>query len=157
MNLSHFILVKKLIELQKYTFQDDPDAVGEVTKKLYGDLCSQLHLTSLLPCLVDLCRSLCGIMQSYKSIYNWHVNQDSCGTQEYVLKKLSNGFPRIWQDVQTKVKLTYCKSKFTRKYPLCGYFLGVLKHTNAWDRLWGGDVFLRLYIRSSASPCLTAV
>ena len=109
LNLSHFILVKKLIELQKYTFQDDPDAVGEVTKKLYGDLCSQLHLTSLLPCLVDLCRSLCGIMQSYKSIYNWHVNQDSCGTQEYVLKKLSNGFPRIWQDVQTKVKLTSMK------------------------------------------------
>ena len=110
LNSSHFILVKKLIELQKYTFQDDPDAVGEVTKKLYGDLCSQLHLTSLLPCLVDLCRSLCGIMQSYKSIYNWHVNQDSCGTQEYVLKKLSNGFPRIWQDVQTKVKLTYWKA-----------------------------------------------
>ena len=84
--------------------QDDPEAVGEVTKKLYGDLCSQLHLSSLLPCLVDLCRSLCGIMQSYKSIYNWHLNQESsCENQEYVLKKLSNGFPRIWQDVQTKV------------------------------------------------------
>ena len=27
----------------------------------------------------------------------------------------------------------------TRKYPLRGYFLGVLKHTTAWDRLWGGD------------------
>ena len=25
--------------------QDDPEAVGEVTKKLYGDLCSQLHLS----------------------------------------------------------------------------------------------------------------
>ena len=84
--------------------QDDPEAVGEVTKKLYGDLCSQLHLSSLLPCLVDLCRSLCGIMQSYKSIYNWHLNQESSSeNQEYVLKKLSNGFPRIWQDVQTKV------------------------------------------------------
>ena len=89
--------------------QDDPEAVGEVTKKLYGDLCSQLHLSSLLPCLVDLCRSLCGIMQSYKSIYNWHLNQESsCENQEYVLKKLSNGFPRIWQDVQTKVTfMTY--------------------------------------------------
>ena len=87
--------------------QDDPEAVGEVTKKLYGDLCSLLPLSSLLPCLVDLCRSLCGIMQSYKSIYNWHLKQDAdstSGTQEYVLKKLSNGFPRIWQDVQTKVQ-----------------------------------------------------
>ena len=35
---------------------------------------------------------------------------------------------------------------FTRKYPLRGYILGVLMHTTAWDRLWGGDVFLRLYI-----------
>ena len=25
--------------------QDDPENVGEVTKKLYGDLCSQLHLS----------------------------------------------------------------------------------------------------------------
>ena len=24
------------------------------------------------------------------------------------------------------------------------YFLGVLTHTTAWDRLWGVDVFLRL-------------
>ena len=29
--------------------------------------------------------------------------------------------------------------KVTRKYPLRGYFLGVLAHTTAWDRLWGGD------------------
>ena len=47
--------------------------------------------------------------------------------------------------------------EITRKYPLRGYILGVLMHTTAWDRLWGGDVFLRLYIRSSASPRLTAV
>ena len=25
----------------------------------------------------------------------------------------------------------------TRKYPLRGYFLGVLSHTTAWDRHWG--------------------
>ena len=27
----------------------------------------------------------------------------------------------------------------TRKYPLRGYFLGVLSHTTALDRLWRGD------------------
>ena len=27
----------------------------------------------------------------------------------------------------------------TRKYPLRGYFLGVLAHTTALDRLWRGD------------------
>ena len=45
----------------------------------------------------------------------------------------------------------------TRKYPLRGYFLGVLTHTTAWDRLWGGDVFSRLYIRSSALPRIAVV
>ena len=38
-----------------------------------------------------------------------------------------------------------------------GYILGVLAHTTAWDQLWGGNIFLRLYIRSSALPCLAAV
>ena len=31
----------------------------------------------------------------------------------------------------------------TRKYPLRGYILGVLKHTTALDRLWGGDKTLK--------------
>ena len=30
----------------------------------------------------------------------------------------------------------------TRKYPLRGYILGVLLHTTAWDRHWGGDITL---------------
>ena len=35
----------------------------------------------------------------------------------------------------------FLKSSFfeTRKYPLCRYILGVLTHTIAWDRQWGGD------------------
>ena len=45
----------------------------------------------------------------------------------------------------------------TSKYPLCGYILGVLTHTTAWERLWGGDAFLTLYICSSASPRIAAL
>ena len=45
----------------------------------------------------------------------------------------------------------------TRKYPLRGYILGVLTHTTAWDRLWGGDVSLRFYKRISASLHSSAV
>ena len=76
----------------------------EMAKKLYGDLCGQLPGSSLLPCLIDLCRSLAGIMKSYQQIYQWHLAQES-QENEFVLKKLSNGFQRIWQDVQTKVKV----------------------------------------------------
>ena len=40
---------------------------------------------------------------------------------------------------------------------LRGYFLGVLKHITAWDRLWIDDETLKcgfkLNIRSSAFPC----
>ena len=34
----------------------------------------------------------------------------------------------------------------TRKYPLRGYVLGVLTHTTAWDRNWGGDETLKLVL-----------
>ena len=34
----------------------------------------------------------------------------------------------------------------TRKYPLRGYILGVLTHTTAWDRLWGGEQRLNLVL-----------
>ena len=30
-----------------------------------------------------------------------------------------------------------------RKYPLHWYILGVLRHTTAWDRHWGGDETLK--------------
>ena len=33
----------------------------------------------------------------------------------------------------------------TRKYPLRGYILGVLTHTTALDRLWGGDEILTMW------------
>ena len=33
----------------------------------------------------------------------------------------------------------------TRKYPLRGYILGVLTHTTALDRLWGGDGTLTMW------------
>ena len=56
----------------------------------------------------------------------------------------------------------------TRKYPLCGYILGVLTHTTAWDRHWRGDETLNWVlikvacfhlawycdVWSSASSCL---
>ena len=45
----------------------------------------------------------------------------------------------------------------TREHLLHGYILGVLTQTTAWDQLWGGDVFLRLYICSLALPRVTAV
>lgn len=46
-------------------------------------------------------------MTCYQSIYDWHQNHE---VEDFVLKKLKNGFPRIWQDVQTKVKILVTSS-----------------------------------------------
>ena len=32
---------------------------------------------------------------------------------------------------------------YSRKFPLRGYIQGVLTHTTAWDRHWGGDETLK--------------
>ena len=47
--------------------------------------------------------------------------------------------------------LDHIQIMITRKYPLRGYILVVLTHKTAWDRLWGGDLFLRSYIRKARS------
>ena len=43
--------------------------------------------------------------------------------------------------LSTNVPTLTLNHKHTRKYPLCGYILGVLSHTTTRDRLWGGDGF----------------
>ena len=42
-----------------------------------------------------------------------------------------------------------------RKYPLRGDILGVLTHTTAWDRHWGGDETLKLFLVYVAWPLLS--
>ena len=68
----------------------------------------------MLPCLVDLCRALWNIMNSYRQIVAWHdvdsgeeeVDCDSSDADRlYIERKLANGKMRIWQDVQTKVRV----------------------------------------------------
>ena len=77
----------------------------DLSKKLYKDICGHVATSSLLPCLVDLCKSLWNIMNSYKRVVAFHCTNDDDSDDEYVQKKLENGLSRIWQDVQTKVRL----------------------------------------------------
>lgn len=111
----------------------------DLSKKLYADICCHVATSSLVPCLLDLCRSLWNIMDSYQRIVEFHKRQgsleDKVGTKaegdeectdmtgdisgpggleveeamarerSYIEKKLGSGLVRIWQDVQTKVKI----------------------------------------------------
>ena len=40
----------------------------DLSKRLYGDICGKVASSSLLPCVLDLCRALWSIMDSYKVI-----------------------------------------------------------------------------------------
>ena len=52
----------------------------------------------------------------------------------------NNGFKEEFQSFR------HIETVVTRKYPLRGYILGVLTHTTAWDRHWGGDETLKLVL-----------
>ena len=43
-------------------------------------------------------------------------------------------------------KVILVKIYYTRKYPLCGYILGVLTHTTGWYQHWEGDETLKLVL-----------
>eukprot|EP00095_Tigriopus_kingsejongensis_P008145 snap_masked-scaffold196_size269943-processed-gene-1.9 protein:Tk08145 transcript:snap_masked-scaffold196_size269943-processed-gene-1.9-mRNA-1 annotation:"coiled-coil domain-containing protein 132" len=92
----------------------------DLSKKPFQDLCESIATSSVIPCLVDLCRALWGIMNSYRLLVDWHERQrdqvacseddeaeEVCSHQEqqYIEKKLATGKTRIWQDVQTKTKI----------------------------------------------------
>ena len=83
----------------------------QLGKKQYADLCGCIAEDSVLPCLVDLCRALWSIMNSYRQIVAWHEVGGEGGAvaetadRQYIERKLANGKMRIWQDVQTKVRV----------------------------------------------------
>ncbi|XP_035688646.1 syndetin-like isoform X2 [Branchiostoma floridae] len=101
-------------------------------KMQYKDLCTDKHIIteSYIPCLMDLCKALWGVMNSYHKTMQWHelhdstnqetaeaglqfstsdatssINIEATFNQRYVKQKLEHGLARIWQDVQQKVKL----------------------------------------------------
>ena len=44
----------------------------DLSKRLYGDICGKVASSILLPCLLDLCRALWNIMDSYKKVCDFH-------------------------------------------------------------------------------------
>ncbi|PSN30261.1 Syndetin [Blattella germanica] len=99
-----------------------PDAqIGSNTypKKEYKQLCKCVTSESFIPCLIDLCKALWGIMRSYHQVISWHQRNDSeklstdgvsepvdfesSFNKQYVRQKLGNGLVRIWHDVQARI------------------------------------------------------
>ncbi|XP_048779720.2 syndetin-like isoform X2 [Ostrea edulis] len=86
-------------------------------KRQYTDLCKNVTQESFTPCLIDLSKALWEVMKSYHKTMCWHEEheEDSEETEDgkaqadfnkhYIKQKLEHGLSRIWQDVQSKVKM----------------------------------------------------
>ncbi|KAH8253234.1 hypothetical protein KR032_004363 [Drosophila birchii] len=92
-------------------------------KPLYEQLCEQLSVEKLLPCLISLCKTFWTILASYYQVVMWHNNYKLYGQDEedspdvYIQQKLKKGQSRVWNDILTKVCLFLQAAKLkTLKY-----------------------------------------
>lgn len=86
-------------------------------KRQYTDLCKSVTQESFTPCLIDLSKALWEVMRSYHKTMRWHEEHEEESeetedgkaqadfTKHYIKQKLEHGLSRIWQDVQSKVKI----------------------------------------------------
>ncbi|XP_017049931.1 syndetin [Drosophila ficusphila] len=88
-------------------------------KPLYEQLCEQLSVDKLLPCLISLCKTFWTILASYYQVVMWHNNYKLYGQEEedspdvYIQQKLKKGQSRVWNDILTKVCLFLQAAKLT--------------------------------------------
>ncbi|KAH8277774.1 hypothetical protein KR018_006543 [Drosophila ironensis] len=88
-------------------------------KPLYEQLCEQLAVEKLLPCLISLCKTFWTILASYYQVVMWHNNYKLYGQEEedspdiYIQQKLKKGQSRVWNDILTKVCLFLQAAKLT--------------------------------------------
>ncbi|KAJ4430695.1 hypothetical protein ANN_19286 [Periplaneta americana] len=114
-----FNVVHGYVELCSGAAQDGQAGGNTFHKKQYKHLCTCVTAESFIPCLIDLCKALWGIMHSYHQVISWHQRNDSeklstdgvsepvdfeaSFNKQYVRQKLGNGLSRIWHDVQARI------------------------------------------------------
>lgn len=88
---------------------------GGDTKRQYKQLCQSVSREYFIVCLIDLCKSLWTILNSYCMVVRWHnahnnltdetdnKDTDNVIGEQYVKQKLENGIVRIWHDVEMKI------------------------------------------------------
>ncbi|XP_047136716.1 syndetin isoform X1 [Hydra vulgaris] len=94
--------------------QDLPEDIS------YVSLCKNIPLERFIVCLTNLCKVFWDIMYSYSQTAKWHQNQpelekdiSSQYDKEYICKKLEQGKVRIWQDIQSKIKVYVSSTDFS--------------------------------------------
>lgn len=108
--------------------------VDQSQKLLFEQMCENLSLECLVPCLAQLCKSFWNILVCFHQVKLWHQNyklylssqpesskeqQDDLLNDEYIHEKLMKGQMRIWSDIQAKMCIFISSTK-----------LSYLKHEN---------------------------
>ena len=83
-------------------------------------------------------------------MYNLNDNADLMTGRKLLFVNYALSLSSCTLHTDYKYSQLCCKHKLEidgtiRKYPLRWYILGVLTHTTAWDRLWGGVFFKIVY------------
>lgn len=88
-------------------------------KLVFEQLCESITVEKYVDCLIDLCKAFWKIIVCYQQVVLWHqerstISEESNNTDlnnDYAHQKLTKGQIRIWNDIQTKVRLYVNSSK----------------------------------------------
>ena len=96
---------------------DTPLSESQFQRMQYQELCTHVSPQLFTACLTDLCKTVWQILHSYFQMCDWHdenmnMFQDSSTStaesehiESFFKKKLHHDRNRMWQEVQTKVKI----------------------------------------------------
>lgn len=102
--------------------------VDQSQKLLFEQMCENLSLECLVPCLAQLCKSFWNILVCYHQVKLWHQNyklyksnqqetsteqQDDLLNDDYIHEKLLKGQLRIWSDIQAKMCIFISSTKLS--------------------------------------------
>lgn len=98
-------------------------------KLLFEQMCENLSLECVVPCLAQLCKSFWNILVCYYQVKLWHQNyklyksnqpessneqQDDLLNDDYIHEKLLKGQLRIWNDIQAKMCIFISSTKLSQ-------------------------------------------
>ena len=113
------------------SFDNSNNIQSSFSKMKYSEICKYVNSECFLPCYLDICKALWRLMRNYKAIIEWHkvtdpaineqhsspisasvddtvsVSKDSDTVTDnlYIEQKLQHGLQRMWQDIQSRVRI----------------------------------------------------
>lgn len=119
MDLLHMNFISATHTTAFNVLKENLEQIPSDQKLLFEQMCENLNLEKLVPCLTQLSKSFWKILVCYHQVKLWHQNyklynsnQPSSSTKdqnedllndEYIQEKLKKGQMRIWSDIQAKI------------------------------------------------------